>query len=57
MTTISFGNTTVLPAAAQTRALERQRGHDLLRGDSAGDDGGRGWDAGDGVERLDVWDE
>ena len=53
---ISFG-TTVLPAAAQTRALERQRGHDLLRGDSAGDDGGRGWDAGDGVERLDVRDE
>jgi hypothetical protein len=43
-------NETVLPAATQTRALERHNGYDLLGRDSVGDDRGCVWNARHGVE-------
>jgi hypothetical protein len=42
--------TTVLPAATQTRALERHDGYDLFGRDSVGDDRECGWNARHGVE-------
>jgi len=42
--------TTVLPAATQTRALERHDGYDLLGRDSVGDDRECVWNARHGVE-------
>jgi hypothetical protein len=42
--------TTVLPAATQTRALERHDGYDLLGRDSVGDDRECDWNARHGVE-------